>query len=169
MKIIHVFTCCMVLWIAQSQAQTNRALPSIGLKTLKGESISSDSIVNNGSPILIIVWATWCHHATDGMTSISDDYLDDWVESYQLKVVSISVDDSRNTAKVAPTVNGNAWDFEHYLDPNSDFKRAMGVNQPPHLFILNGKRQIVWSFNSFNSGDEEEIEQILKTLKTKKQ
>ena len=158
----------MILWITQSHAQTNSVLPSIDLKTLKGDAISTDNIYNDGNPILIIVWATWCHHATDGITSISDDYLQDWEDAYKLKVVGISVDDSRNIPKVEPMVNGNGWEMEQFIDENADFKRALGINQPPFLIILNGKREIVWTLSAFNAGDEEEIERILKTLKTEK-
>lgn len=163
---MKIFICVVLsLQCLIGLGQETRKLPSVGISTLQGDVVQSDEIKNDKGPILIIFWATWCHHATDGMTSISDEYIDDWIEEYNLKVVTISVDDSRNLMKVQPLVNGKGWEFEHYLDPNSDFKRAMGVNDPPHLFIVNGKREIIWSFNSFNPGDESEIEKILKDLK----
>ncbi|MBD80675.1 MAG: hypothetical protein CL840_17305 [Crocinitomicaceae bacterium] len=165
MKIIFPLISLLFL-VVTAFAQQLASLPAVQLQTITGESVSTNEITNDGSPILIIVWATWCHHATDGMTSINDEFLDDWIEKYNLKVVGISVDDARNTVKVGPIVNGNGWDFEHFMDPNGDFKRAMGVNAPPHLFIINGKREVVWSFNSFNPGDETEIEKILESIKT---
>lgn len=165
MKIILVAFATTLLCSVNSYSQSIRSFPEVNLKNLNGEQVSTNEIQNNGKPILIIVWATWCHHSVDGMTSIADDYLDDWVEEFGLKVVGISVDDARNIPKVGPMVNGNGWEYEIYLDPNADFKRAMGVNQPPHLFILNGNREVVWSFNGFNSGDEEEIQKVLDSLK----
>ncbi len=168
MKTIISLIGCLLLFSTLSYSQINRAFPSVQLKKLNGESISTDDIKNNKNPILIIVWATWCHHSTDGMSLISEEYFDEWENSYNLKVVGISVDDARNIPKVSPAIYGNGWDlFEHYLDPNADFKRAMGINQPPHLFILNKDRKVVWSFNSFNPGDEGEIENILETLNSK--
>ena len=53
-----------------------------------------------------------------------------------VKIIAISTDDARNSSKVPAFVNGRAWDFEVYLDPNGDFKRAMNVNNVPHVFVI---------------------------------
>ena len=120
MKIILVAFATTLLCSVNSYSQSIRSFPEVNLKSLSGEQVSTNEIQNNGKPILIIVWATWCHHAVDGMTSIADDYFDDWIEDYGLKVVSISVDDARNIPKVGPMVNGNGWEYEIYLDYKND-------------------------------------------------
>jgi hypothetical protein len=39
----------------------------------------------------------------------------------------------------------------------------MGVNSPPHTFLLNGKGQIVWQHVGYTPGDEDEVhEQLMK-------
>ena len=40
------------------------------------------------------------------------------------------------------------------LDPNSDFKRAMGVNLIPHVFIVDGKGNVVESRSGYTEGSE---------------
>jgi len=67
---------------------------------------------------------------------------------------------------VAPYVNASDWDYEVYLDPNGDLKRAMGVSTVPHTFLLNGKNEIVWQHRTYVDGDEDELlEQIEKIAK----
>ena len=65
--------------------------------------------------------------------------------------------------RVAPYVNASDWDYEVYLDSNSELKRAMGVQTVPHTFLLNGKNEIVWQHKGYVDGDEDELlEQIQK-------
>ena len=60
-------------------------------------------------------------------------------------------------------VNGKGWDYLVLMDPNGDFKRAMGVNNVPHTFLLDSDGKIVYSHNNYAPGDEDKLyEEILK-------
>jgi len=89
---------------------------------------------------------------------------EDWQDETGVKLVAISIDDTRNMAKVAPYVNGKGWDYEVYIDPNGDFKRALGVNNVPHTFLVNGAGEVVWQYNSYSEGDEYELYDLVKKL-----
>ena len=68
--------------------------------------------------------------------------------------------------RVAPYVNASDWEYEIYLDPNSDLKRAMGVSTVPHTFLLNEENKIVWQHKGYVEGDEMELfEEIKKIVK----
>ena len=83
-----------------------------------------------------------------------------------MKIYSVSIDDSRTTAKVKPFVEGKGWDFEVLLDANGDLKRAMNVNNPPHTFLFDGSGKIVYQHTGYFEGAEEELfEEILKLKK----
>ena len=116
--------------------------------------------------MLLVFWATWCSHTKDGLTSINDDYLTDWQDEFDLQIVAISVDDARNIHKVRPYADGQGWEFDVYTDANSDFKRAMNVNNAPFFMIVNQNSEVVWQHNSFAPGDEEIIYQELLKLKS---
>ena len=78
---------------------------------------------------------------------------------------AISIDDARNMSRVKPYVNGVAWDYEILLDPNSDFRRAMNVNNPPHTFLVDGNGKIIYQHNSYSPGDEDELyDELLKLV-----
>ena len=142
-------------------AQT-RALPSIEVKTLDGSNFNINNIENNGSPTIISFWATWCKPCKKELNNIAEVY-DDWQDETGVKLIAVSIDDTRSMSKVAPYVNSADWDYEVYLDPNGDLKRAMGVSTIPHTFLLNGKNEIVWQHRGYVDGDEDELlEQIEK-------
>ena len=67
--------------------------------------------------------------------------------------------------RVAPYVNASDWEYEVYLDPNGDLKRAMGVSRVPHTFLLNGKNEIVWEHKGYVDGDEDELLEQIKGVK----
>ena len=161
MKKLFLTVIAIAIFSILSTAQS-RTLPSVDVKTLDGSSINITALENNGKPIVISFWATWCKPCKKELNTIAEVY-EDWQDETGVKLVAISIDDTRSMAKVAPYVNASDWDYEVYLDPNGDLKRAMGVSTVPHTFLLNSKKEIVWQHKGYIDGDEDELlEQIEK-------
>ena len=145
----------------QAFSQKARTLPAVDLKDLKGKTVSSATLANTTGPTIVSFWATWCKPCIQELNIINENYAD-WQKETGLKVVAISIDDSRNASKVAPLVAGKGWAFDTYIDLNSDLKRLLNVNNVPHTFLLNKKGEIVWQHNSYSPGDEEELFELVK-------
>ena len=137
--------------------------PSVDIKNIEGKIINTDEFDNGGKPIIVSFWATWCKPCAKELDAISEVY-DEWQDETGVKLLAISIDDARNTAKIAPFANGKDWPYEVYLDANSDLKRALNVNAIPHTFLLNGKKEIVWQHTSYFDGDEDELFEEVKKL-----
>lgn len=146
-----------------SQDKGIQTLPSVDLKTLDGKTFNTKDIVNDGKPIIISLWATWCKPCVAELMAISDVY-DDWVEETGVKLYAISIDDSKTASRVAPFVNGKGFDFVVLQDQNWDLKRALNIVDIPFLCILNGKGEIVWQHTSYAPGSENEVFEIIKKI-----
>ena len=164
--LISTLLLIVVVSVATAQEDLSKRkipLPSVDLKTLNGKTFNTKNIDNDGKPIIICFFATWCKPCMTELKAIADLY-DDWQTETGVKIYAISIDDSRSSAKVSPLVKGQNWEYEFLLDENSDFKRAMNVNDIPHTFVLNGNKEIVWQHTSYSPGAEEEYIKVVRKL-----
>jgi cytochrome c biogenesis protein CcmG, thiol:disulfide interchange protein DsbE len=141
----------------------SRPLPNVDIKDVKGNPFNTSKITNDGKPIIISFWATWCKPCIKELTTISDVY-SDWQKETGVKIYAVAIDDARSSSQVGPLANGKDWDYEILLDPNGAFKRAMNVGPIPHTFVINGKGEIVWQHTSFSEGSELDLISIVKKV-----
>ena len=150
----------LIAFFTVSSFSQNRTLPSVKVKNLKGSLVNIQTIENDGKPIVISFWATWCKPCKKELNAIAEVY-EEWQDDTGVKLVAISIDDSRSASKVKPYVNASGWEYEIYLDPNRDLSRYLGVSTDPHTFLIDGDGNIVWEHRGYIEGDEEELlEQI---------
>jgi len=138
-------------------------IPSATVKKLDGSKVNSSTFTNGGKPIIISFWATWCKPCKKELDAIAENY-EDWTKETGVKLIAISIDDPRSSAKVVTDVKTKGWKYEVYLDENQDFKRAMNVNNVPHTFLIDGEGKIVWSHNSYTEGDEDKLYENVQAL-----
>jgi len=164
MKKTFLFLLVMsLLTFSFAQEKAKATLPSVDVKTLDGKTFNTKDIQNNGKPILVSLWATWCKPCVAELMAINDVY-DEWQEETGVVLYAISIDDTKTAAKVAPFVNGRSWDYIVLQDINGDFKRAMNVVDVPFLCLLNGNGEIVWSHTSYAPGSEKGVFELVKKV-----
>ena len=163
LKALLILTVTCTVSVSAQIAKRDWDFPSVNVKTLDGRTFSTGDIKNDGKPIIVSFWATWCKPCVLELSTIAELY-DDWQEETGVKLIAISIDDARNVAKVPPFVNGKGWDYDVYLDANADLKRAMNVNTVPHTFLLNGQKQVVFQHNAYSPGDENHLYAKVKEL-----
>lgn len=160
MKILCLAIVCAFSSLS-SIAQNN--LPDTKIKTLSGDEIAFSELGGNSDTAIIVsLWATWCVPCIEELETIRDQY-DERRQETPFRLVAISIDDTRTSQRVKPFVKGRGWPFEIYLDINSDLKRALNINDVPHVIIIkNGK--IVYQHNGYVAGNEEELFEKLKSI-----
>ena len=149
----------LAMWVGGVFAQ----LPSVQLKTLAGKTIDTKTLANDGKPFVISFFATWCKPCNRELSAIAEQYAD-WQEETGMKVVAVSIDQAQNINKVKPLVDQNGWEYEVLLDPNSDFRRALGIQMIPHLLIVDGEGKIVESRSGYTDGAESHIIEKIREL-----
>lgn len=139
-----------------ASAQKTGKIANVKLKDLQGNTVETGTLENDGNPIVVCFWATWCSPCKRELNTYAEMY-EDWQDETGVKIVAVSIDDQRSVSRVNPYINSVEWDYDILLDTNSDFKRAMGVNNVPHTFLLDGDLNIIWQHNNYAPGDEDEL------------
>ena len=135
-------------------------LPNVKLQDINGKTVQTGSISNDGKPVIISFWATWCKPCLRELKAIHEVY-HDWQDETGVKMIIVSIDQSQDDNRVKPMVDGFGWEYEVLLDPTGDFKRAMNVQNVPHVFVLDGKGKIIYNHAGYVDGGEQDIYEAL--------
>lgn len=138
-------------------------MPAVTLKTMDGKSVSTDTLSNNGKPIIIDFFATWCKPCNRELNAIHEVY-EDWVAETGVKLIAVSIDQAQNINKVKPLVDGYGWEYDVLLDPNSDLRRALGIQMIPYTLIIDGTGKIVYRHNGYTDGEEQELIETVRNI-----
>lgn len=147
-----LFLFSAVLCYAYSVAQ----LPNITIKDINGKQVNMRQLSQSGKPMIISFFASWCKPCMRELNAINDVY-EEWQEEYGVQVVAVSIDRAQDQEKVKPLVDGNGWDFMVLLDADNEFKRAMQVQNIPHVFVVDKNGTIVEQHNGYVDGEESKL------------
>ncbi len=159
-----VFMLCVV-GLSLSFGQ-NQMLPDVKIKKLDGSTVSLSSYGKNGKITVISFWATWCSPCKKELSNITELY-PEWQSKYNAELLAISIDDTRNIAKVKSYVAGEGWEYEVLLDSNQDLKRELSFQTVPYTLLVNTEGKVVYKHTGYVEGDEFELEDKIMKLANK--
>ena len=153
----------MVILAVMLAVNVSAQLPSVTVKDLNGNSVRVDTLSNNGKPMIIDFFATWCKPCNRELQAIHEVY-EDWQAETGVKLIAVSIDQAQNINKVKPLVDGNGWTYDVLLDVNGDLKRAFGVQSIPFVLIVDGTGKIAYKHIGYTEGAEEELIETVRRL-----
>lgn len=159
-----LFSLALLLVSLGSYAQER--LPKVVLKDMEGRTVQTDTIANNGKPLLLAFFATWCKPCNRELKAIAELY-DEWQQETGVRIIAVSVDQAQNINKVKPLVDQNGWRYDVLLDPNSELRHALGIQLIPYTVLLDGQGNIVYRHNGYTDGAELELYEKIKEIASK--
>ena len=151
-RLLLILIAAFALSLSSVQAQ----LPAITLKTMNGVEVRTDTLSNDGKPLIIDFFATWCKPCNRELDAISEVY-EEWQEETGVKIFAVSIDQAQNINKVKPLVSNHNWEYDVLLDPNSDFLRAVGGQMIPYTLIVDAQGKVVYKHSGYTDGAETEL------------
>ena len=154
MNIVAVF----LLFTLQANAQ--KEIPNISVKTLDGTSLNMDEITKVKGVKIISFWATWCVPCINELDAISEVY-DDWKDETNVELIAIATDDARTKKRIKPLINGKGWEYKILLDENQDLQRSLNITTMPHVIVIKDG-EIVYRHTGYFPGAEDQLYEVVK-------
>lgn len=134
---------------------------NLALKKLDGSEVLMKDVLKD-DVVIVSFWATWCKPCQAELDALYD-IEDMWKD--KVRIVAISTDDSRATAKVRSLVKGKRWPYEVLLDQNKALFKALNLSSIPFVMIVKDG-ETLYSHTGYTPGNERLlVEQALKYLK----
>ncbi len=173
-KLFFVLVLQMSVFLTQAQNEKTpvekvigeKTLPAITLTDVNGKQVNVADYSKNGKITVLSFWATWCVPCKKELNNMADMY-EDWQKKYNMQIVAVSIDDSRSSTKVKPTVEGQRWEYEVLLDVNQDLKRQMNIQSVPFTVVVDANGKIAFTHSGYVDGDEYILEEELQKLAKK--
>ncbi|MFK7947331.1 MAG: TlpA family protein disulfide reductase [Saprospiraceae bacterium] len=146
----------LVLCFAATSVFAQEELPATALKTLGGEKVIITDAVDDEKITILSFWATWCKPCKLELDNMADLY-EDWQADYNVEIIAITIDDSRQLRKVQPMVDTKQWDYTVLSDVNRDLHKALGGVDIPYTVVVKGG-EVLYTHSGYKLGDEEALE-----------
>ncbi len=152
-----LFTLAFLVLSVSVFAQDNAALPSVTVKQLDGKSLDLADFGKNGKITVLAFWATWCSPCKKELDAINDIY-EDWQEEYDVELLAITIDNSRQLTKVPGVVATKGWEFDVLSADQNEIQTALNFQTIPQTFLIDQEGNIVYSHSGYVPGDEDSLE-----------
>jgi peroxiredoxin len=140
-------------------------VPNLRLKMLNGKYAKLYDFLKDG-PMIIDFWATWCEPCKKQMRYL--DLFHNHFKDLGFKVLTVNTDTPKSMSKVKPYVRTKGFEFNVAVDPNSQIKKKMKIQQMPTTIIVDQDGTVVYRHKGYVPGDEVGILKAITQLLDKK-
>jgi hypothetical protein len=142
-------------------------LPPVELRSVEGNPLIATSLINNNQPAILVFWNLCnsdCQRQLDALCNIQEEFL----KSYNVKIVGIYVANAGNWSLLNPFLNGKNYSLDIAVDVNSTLMHSMGIPSLPFTVMYGYDKKPICAHIGFCSGMDEllckKIEDCLKKI-----
>lgn len=95
-----------------------------------------------GRPVLLNVWATWCHPCREEMPALEQLHRE--YSPRGLRVVGVSIDQASAEQEIREFLQTSGASFDIWLDPNSDVTNQFSTVGVPNTFLIGPDGRLLW-------------------------
>lgn len=121
-------------------AQVGAFAPALEARTLDGAPVALDSL--RGAPVLLNVWATWCHPCRDEIPVLEE--LHRQYAPQGLRVVGVTIDNAGRTADIRSFARQYGMTYPIWHDPDQYVMPAFSVIGVPTTVLIDRAGRLVW-------------------------
>ena len=134
----------------QSKHSVTKEVIDIQVTDLHGTTMPLSSILVNDRNYVVSIMASWCGPCRTELNAFQK-VAEDWKCDLNTEVVAISIEKPSDTYKLAQLVEKQQWTMQVVHDKMSYTGRSLGVFDIPQTFLVNKKREIVYTTEGYNS------------------
>ena len=120
--------------------QAGDPAPEYAAKTMAGQPVTLASL--RGSPVLLNVWATWCHPCREELPDL--ERLHQANRARGLRIVGVSIDQGGQEKAVADFAREYGVTYEIWLDPDDRVSSAFATVGVPTTVLIAPDGTLLW-------------------------
>ena len=146
--------------VAFTGPSTSKKMPDITIADLQGKPVKIQEYIKGSELTVISFWATWCSPCKRELDAVQELY-PDWVDSYDVRFVAITIDNSRALTQVRPIIEEKGWEFDFLVDSKQELQQALSFQAIPQTFLVDNEGNILFQHEGYTPGDEYELEDLI--------
>jgi DsbE subfamily thiol:disulfide oxidoreductase len=131
--------------------------PAYAAETLDGERSALAQM--RGKPVLLNVWATWCHPCREEVPAL--EQLHQAYGPRGLQVIGVSIDQVDQEQGIREFMQEFGASYPVWLDPDGEVQTAFSTRGVPETFLIGPDGQVLWKHIGPVKADDAELRRLI--------
>ncbi|HVH13229.1 MAG TPA: TlpA disulfide reductase family protein [Longimicrobium sp.] len=131
--------------------------PAYEARTLDGQASTLEGL--RGRPVLLNVWATWCHPCRQEVPALEELHRE--YGSRGLEVVGVSIDQGDQEQGIRDFMTEYQATYPVWLDPDGEVTSVFSTVGVPNTFLIGPKGEVLWKHVGPVKADDAELRRLI--------